>query len=211
MPFVPVADTALVECRMLYDGQRVENTLWFQNEGGPFDPGPLGDLAAIVHTWWQDHYSTLVSDLVTLSEVVATDMASETGAQVSVSASGDIGQQIGGGMPGNVSLAVSFRTTARGRSFRGRNYLVGVPTEQMVTISSVESAYAADVATEYTALIAAAVAGSFDWVVASRFSGVDGDGKPIPRTAGVVTPISNVIVVDRVLDSQRRRLPGRGQ
>jgi len=47
--------------------------------------------------------------------------------------------------------------------------------------------------------------------VASRFSGVDGDGKPIPRTAGVVTPISNVIVVDRVLDSQRRRLPGRGQ
>jgi hypothetical protein len=49
-------------------------------------------------------------------------------------------------------------------------------------------------------------------VIASRFSGVDPDtGKPIPRTAGVTTNVITVVAADLVIDSQRRRLPGRGQ
>jgi hypothetical protein len=49
------------------------------------------------------------------------------------------------------------------------------------------------------------------WVIASRFSGVDGDGKPIPRAVGVTTPVTSVVIVDGIVDSQRRRLPGRGK
>jgi len=48
-------------------------------------------------------------------------------------------------------------------------------------------------------------------VVVSRFSGVDADGHPIPRTTGVSTLVASVAIVDPVIDSQRRRLPGRGQ
>jgi hypothetical protein len=47
--------------------------------------------------------------------------------------------------------------------------------------------------------------------VASRFSGVDSNGKPIPRSEGIGTPITSVTVVDPIIDNQRRRLPGRGR
>jgi hypothetical protein len=50
-----------------------------------------------------------------------------------------------------------------------------------------------------------------DWVVVSRFSGVDAEGHPIPRAAGVVNIITAVLAVDNTVDSQRRRLPHRGQ
>jgi hypothetical protein len=44
----------------------------------------------------------------------------------------------------------------------------------------------------------------------SRYSGVDEDGRPIPRVAGETADILSVLVVDATVDSQRRRLPGRG-
>jgi len=43
-----------------------------------------------------------------------------------------------------------------------------------------------------------------DWVVVSRFH------DNAPRTAGVVSFINAATVVDATVDSQRRRLPGRG-
>ena len=49
------------------------------------------------------------------------------------------------------------------------------------------------------------------WVIVSRYSGVDGDGRPVPRVAGVTTPVTNVVAVDGTVDSMRRRLPGRGR
>jgi hypothetical protein len=44
----------------------------------------------------------------------------------------------------------------------------------------------------------------------SRFSGVDEDGRPIPRVAGISTVVLSYGVTDNNLDSQRRRLAGRG-
>jgi cation transporter-like permease len=66
--------------------------------------------------------------------------------------------------------------------------------------------------TQYTAFMDAISTAGWTWVIASRFSGVDPDtGDPIPRVAGVTTPVTNVVCTDATLDAQRRRLPGRGQ
>jgi len=47
---------------------------------------------------------------------------------------------------------------------------------------------------------------------AQGFGGVDPDtGKPIPRAEGVTTPVQSVVITDTIVDSQRRRLPGRGR
>jgi len=36
-------------------------------------------------------------------------------------------------------------------------------------------------------------------------------GKPIPRTTGIATKITSVVIVDNIVDAQRRRLPKRGK
>src|SRR3982750_628998 len=83
MPFVPVPTAALVELRMTYDDQQVENTLWFKRPGG-FDAGTLLSLNNQLTGWWVDFYSPLVSEALQLREVVCTDMSSATGPQVSL-------------------------------------------------------------------------------------------------------------------------------
>jgi hypothetical protein len=211
MPFVPVENTALVEVRMSLAEQKVENTLWVLNDSA-WDGGSLEELCSEVITWWGVHYAAITTDQVVLREVVATDQTSETAATASVSGDNAPGTQIGGTLPGNCSLAVSFRTALRGRSFRGRNYVVGIPLEEMSSINQTSGAYQALCKTAYDEFATAISTASWTWVVASRFSGVDPEtGHPIPRVAGVTTPITSVIVVDNIIDSQRRRLTGRGQ
>lgn len=210
MPFVPVANTALVETRMTWASQQVENTLWIEFPAA-ISPSDLLTLANDIDSWWETFYGPLVSDGVQLHEVVATDMTSASSGQVSVTpAIAAIGGQSSPDLPSNASLTISFRTALRGRSFRGRNYLVGL-TEDTNTGNIINDAFLALVVAAYEELLPGGSALSAgEWVVASRFSGVDTNGVPIPRVAGVTTPITTVVIVDNVIDSQRRRLPGRG-
>lgn len=210
MPFVPVPNTCLVEFRMTLDAQQVENTLWFEFAGAPTPAGMLA-MAAELQSWWETEYADLTSTATQLREVVVTDMTTISGPQVSsVPAVAAFGTQSSPPLPSNASLTVSFRTALRGRSFRGRNYLVGL-VEDANTGNNITPGFVVSVIDAYSLLLPAGGAvTSAEWVVASRFSGVDGDGVPIPRATGVTTPITSVVVVDNIIDSQRRRLPGRG-
>lgn len=209
MPFVPVANTALVEVRFSEHLQQIENTLWFEF---PTDPGSvdLEALAEAVFDWWVAELQSIVSSDVELREVTATSMTSATSpVGAFVPPTPTFGTSTSNGEPGNVTMSVSFRTALRGRSFRGRNYAIGL-TEDQVDGNSFVTGLTPLWQAAYTALIPAAVGAGWLWVVASRFSGVDGSGNPIPRAAGVTTPVTSVVVVDDHVDSQRRRLTGRG-
>lgn len=210
MPFVPVPSTALVELRMTLDLQQVENTLWFVFQD-PIDEAILTTLNNDLLGWWVDHYAPLVSQQLQLREIVCTDMSSSTGPQVTLAAPpGTVGELTVDAEPNNVSLTVSFRTANRGRSFRGRNYLVGITADVLVN-NTFTSVYVSSVTDAYAALLpAGGVLSDARWVVASRFSGIDSNGDPIPRVTGIATPITAVVVVDSIVDSQRRRLPKRG-
>ena len=211
MPFVPVENAVLVEFRMTYDGQQVENTLWFGNDSAP-TASDMATLGGALLGWWSTSLADYMVSTVVLREIVVTDMTSDTGPQVTQDGLGTTGNVEQDGMPGGTSLAVSFRTTSRGRSFRGRNYIVGIPIPQIVDISGVLDVYAAGLVDAYKAILTDVDLGNYQWVIASRFSGVDPDtGKPIPRVAGVATPVTTVLIVDQTVDSQRRRLPGRGK
>ena len=210
MPFVPVPNAALVEVRMLWDGQHVENTLWFEGSS-PLDGGSLTALAEAVGNWWITFYRTNISSAVRLVEVFASAMDTNTSPTGTfVPSTPQVGTGGSEALPNNVSLTVSFRTAARGRSNRGRNYVVGLLDDQ-VNENTVDPLILADWIAAYSELIGVATALDLTWVVASRFSGVDGDGDPIPRVTGVTTPITAVVIVDPIIDSQRRRLPGRGK
>ena len=212
MPFVPVPNSALVEVRFLNFLQHVENTLWFNRADAP-DVANLTALATAVKAWWLAQMKPLQPTSVLMNEVVATDMSSATGPQVSIPAvTGDQGVVSSPSLPNNCSLAVSFRTASRGRSFRGRNYIPAL-WEQGVDDNTVQPTIVAAIQLAYEQLIidTGIAAAGWTWGIASRFHGVDAQHKPIPRATGIFTPIVSVVIVDPTVDSARRRLPGRGR
>lgn len=210
MPFVPVENTVLVEFRYLYDSQKCENTLWFTAEEAP-TPANMTVLLGSLRSWFTSDLADFMVEDVSLSELVATDQTSNTGPQVGVDTTDLTGNVEETGNPGNVTYTVSFRTAFRGRSFRGRNYICGVPISVVENINHVLATYRSGLVAAYTNLITTVDLGVYVWSAVSRFSGVDPDTHvPIPREAGISTPITSATTVDDILDSQRRRLPGRG-
>jgi hypothetical protein len=209
MPFIPVPNGVLVEFRMTSLAQQVENTLWFITGADP-TVVTMTNLGNALETWWATEYSPLVSSGVSLREIALTSMDSITGPQVTIVPSPALaGLNLGAQMPNNISLTVSFRTALRGRSFRGRNYVVGF-VEAQIAGNEVNGVDAQNWADAYNAIPGAIAGTTYAWVVASRFSGTDANGDPIPRVTGIATPVTTALVVDTVVDSQRRRLPGRG-
>lgn len=211
MPFVPVPNVVMVEIRMLWALQKIENTLYFDFGAEPV-AGDMLALGSALLSWWGDNLAPLISTTVSLSEIVITSLVSETAPQTTTTPTTPlVGLNTSPSLPNNVSLAISFRTTTRGRSFRGRNFFPGL-TEGQVVGNEVESSVVADLILAYDVLKEPTISSLAEWVVVSRFSGVDPDtGVPIPRTTGIATHVTTVVVVDRIIDSMRRRLPGRGQ
>ena len=210
MSFIPVPEVA--ECKLIYsdDNQVCMNTLYFSFGATP-SAADLTLLAADVGAWWGSYIAPAVCNVVFLDEVIATDMGSQFGAQ------GTADPVIQGGVtteqaPNNASPCISFRTGFRGRSFRGRNYIVGLPNANL-NVNIVDFDFQDAIRSAYQRLIdktAGITNPAWDWCVVSRFSGVDTNGKPVPRTTGIFTFVSEVLFVDSVVDSQRRRLPKRG-
>jgi len=209
MPFVPVPNVLLVEPLFLQDGQRVENTLYFEKPGG-WDAAGIADWLSQVNTLITDQLMPFLANSIQFIELVARllDTASSIGLTVPITpvVTGGTG---GGSAPNSVSYTISFKTGLTGRSFRGRNYVPGIPSSQVVG-NTVNGIWRNSIIEFYLALQSAAADNGTPWVVVSRFSGVDAAGDPIPRVSGITTPIITVSTFDMTVDNQRRRLPGRG-
>lgn len=207
MPFVPVPDTAQVE--LIYDtpAGSAENTLWFHYEGaGDITEFALSTLAGQIAEWFVTEVLNLVCDEITLREVVATDMSSEI-AESGSSPVDAVGTRADAVQPQNVTMAVSFRTPNRGRSFRGRNYVIGLGEGQVtndIVGATFVTAWVDGYATipDYIPVVLGVP--QWNWVIASRRS------EGAPRTTGIFTSVTAVQVTDDFVDSQRRRLSGRG-
>jgi len=211
MPFIPVANVLETEVRMLLDNQKIENTLyWFKDVG--WEVADAVALAGDLLVWWNTFYAVPLSTQLSLREIYCTDLSSATGFTHTQPApapapTGDVDFE---SEPNQVAIAISFRTNQRGRSFRGRNFVSGLPGNGVLQ-NTVEPGTVANIVAAYNELLAVAAANGAEWSVVSRYSGVDADGDPIPRAAGISTTITSVIAVDPTVDSQRRRSPGRGQ
>lgn len=203
MPFVPAENVAQVELRQRLDDQRVENTLYFLKTV-PISIGDLETISDVMRLWWEEALAPQVSLDLTLVEVFVTDLTTDTSPTFSNSPSSPIPGEIAKeALPNNVALCVSFRTAGRGRSSRGRNYVAGLDIDSVLH-NTVDPSRVEGIANAYQDITPRLDGLLFDWVVVSRFSG------GVPRSAALVQPITSVIVVDPTVDSQRRRLPGRG-
>lgn len=189
---------------VLGSGQIANNVLHFENLGG-WTSGSLTEIAdAVAAIWGDSAFGAYVSASAIRKEVIAASL--EAGAPPSalhtVNAAGL--QTSSPVLPANVSLAIKLSTALSGRSFRGRLYH---PTlmESWVTGDIVDGGVRDGLVEQYSRFLGIyGVSTPYSWSVLSKQIHND------PRFEGVLTNVT-AVSADNVVDSQRRRLLGRGR
>lgn len=200
MPYVPFEDCVSVSVCGVYSGQRVCITLGFCK-----DTFSLGDIALLktdIEDWLGTDLVPLQNPGMTWDEIVITNLTTVSSPSYEYSIS-EVGTLNVARMPNNVAMCVTFNTDLRGRSYRGRNYIPALTTGQSTSPVEWTASAIADMLAAYAALAAAVDADGWTHVVLSRYNNLE------QRTVGVATPVTGY-AVDTSIDSQRRRLAGRG-
>lgn len=202
MAFVPFVNTCKVELIYRQDDQVMENVLHYRSLVTPAVEDMVGLAQRIVEEW-DAVIQPLTAPAVTLTMVRVTSLVSDYAPVVEyVTGLPLAGTLAGTAAPNNVTVVVKFTTLARGRSFRGRLYQVGL-TSNAFTNNTLQGAYRTSLQAAWATLLDLGTDQDWRLVVASRVSG------GVPRTEGVTTLVTGVSV-NPTLDSQRRRLPERG-
>jgi len=204
MAFQPVTNVALTRLEGVVDGQETINTLYWEISGGGINVVNLTSLVSAVGVWFNTVLAPLLSDDWSTSRVVGVDLTTQTGPEV-VAGGTTAGGVSGEANPNNVAATVTFRTAARGRSFRGRNFVPGIPGS-VVTLNTLDPTFQTDLVNAYLSLSGP---GSFlagwQWGVVSRFSA------GVLRASGLFSPITSVDMVGNVVRSMRSREVGHGK
>jgi len=190
---------------MRLDDQEIVNTMWFTYFAG-FDLALLQQLAEELAALWEAEIMPALSFNLTLVAVTATDQETST----SPSYVHVVSPAVGGGQAqesasNNVAACVTFLTAQRGRGGRGRNYLAGIP-EDSLDQNTLSPTFMSAIISGYEAIGTALAALSFNHAIVS----FQQEGAPA-FTGGVPKLVTGYRFADNVVDSQRRRLPGRGQ
>lgn len=205
MPFIPALNVAQCSLRYTCAGPQVENTLYFRFVSDP-DTGDLQNLADYLVTWRDQFLKPIQGAHCFFREVYAASLTTAFSPTVTAAVPTPVPGTYGGTpLPNNATIAVSFRTAGRGRSSRGRNYAVGLTETALSSLlgQNVQPLYAASLITAYSEFFVNLPTG-WSWVVISRT--VNG----LPRADALVQTVTDVVLTDTTIDSQRRRLPGRG-
>jgi len=193
----PVLPTAYkVEVKGIYFSQLVEN-VWYCQGPDPFDASVANTIAGI----FQTAYATIqlgLSQDYGITEIAVSNLAgTSSGSYALAITPPQTGGRVQDGLPGNVAFCVSLKTALSGRQFRGRKYFCGLG-EGDVTGNLFDATQAGQILTGCTDLMNALnVSGS----PLSVFS----------PTGLTLVPVTSVTAVDFFVDSQRRRLTGRGR
>lgn len=202
MAFIPLPNSIQVCWHFLWASQKVQFCLVVKNDAGDPDVTDLSAAANVAADFWANQLASDLSSGISCTETVATDMTQESGQQVKV-AVGTAGIVANNSVPNNVAGVISLRTAKRGRSYRGRIYVPGIPHDQLATSTTLAGTITTNLLSHFGTLFTAFANGGFTPVVASR------------RHNGVTTNPAHLesittLVMDSFVDSQRRRLFGRG-
>jgi hypothetical protein len=193
----PVFPTAYkVEVFGQYFGQLVEN-VWYCQGPDPFDPSIALGIAAIFQTNYANIANGLSQD-ISFTQIDVQNLGGvATGTATLVISPPQAGSVIQDGMPGNVAFCVSLRTALAGRRFRGRKYFSGLG-EGDVTGNTLDTTAAGNILSGCGTLLADLATNGTPLSVFSP-------------TGLTLVPVTSISSVDFFVDSQRRRLTGRGR
>jgi hypothetical protein len=205
MPFVPAE--GVITAQMIYerDGQRLENVLNFDVPDSTMEATGQ-ELGENLVTWFDTFVKPLLATNISLVRIDLNDASDEHGFAITYTDGLPIQGTLSGSAdaPNNVTVAVKQTTAGRGRAYRGRSFFPALVSAQYAQNTLTEAAANAIQAAWEELISLPMTAGSAKLSVISKWIG---------GVARVVALVSNVVAifVDRTLDSQRRRLPGRGQ
>jgi hypothetical protein len=201
-PFVPAPNMVRTSLVFLLDGQIVVNTFNFR-----FNTQPtiieMGNLNTAMQTWYNASYKPVCPSSAVLNQINTIGLWSQSAPGVLLPVSPGIAGTSTPALPANGTYCSSIRTLSRGRNFRGRSYLPGLPQTALSGISSVTSGFAGNIQTAIAQLMTPANVANFAFVIISRWLNNVARGTALDT---LVTAITG----DLTTDSQRRRLPGRG-
>lgn len=206
MPFVPTPNCVQAELIYEFQGQVCENVLHYVKES-PWDTDTMAELAEQLKDAWVTYIKPQVSAQLYVTEIKITDLSSQTGPVVNYGTGLPVnGAQTGSPpLPNNVAIVFTKRTLLRGRSYRGRIYHCGL-VESQVTANNVEATPLAALNAGWANFIGISLPVAGTEALLTVLSLVE-DGNA--RTTGVATLVTS-LTSDGVVDSQRRRLPRRG-
>lgn len=205
MPPLNIPGGVKIAMHFTYLNQKVENVYHVMNNLPNPGEVQLHLIANTFKNWWTTEMRGLCSNQLTLREVTAGETVPGGVAVLETDGLPNSGNSSDNPMPGNVTLAVKWGTGLAGRSFRGRTYHLGMTIGQcqgdQVTTAALTAIQAA-----YNALRTALD----NALVGVEFSVLSTQHNKAWRDPAIMTPITG-LAIDPDLDSQRRRLAGRGQ
>lgn len=202
MAFIPAPNTVRLCLQFVWASQTVEICMAFLKNAAVTDPD-MAALTAAMEAWRQSDLRTVQSAEITANQWVATLLTTATSSVLITPITVNrIGTVAGISVSNNVTLATTFQTALRGRSYRGRAYTPGLPQSQVLDSLSFSSAFVANVTSAYAAIPAALPVG-WTHVVASY------QNNNVARSTAARTPVT-AYRTETNIDSQRRRLFGRG-
>lgn len=203
MAFQPAPNCVGVEIRCDLFGERVENTLNFELPGTP-TASEVQEIAEQIEGWFVTSLLPGLSNQLFYVETYARSLHSASAPEFTANTNaGDPGGQTSPGLPANVTWCVKFLTGLTGRSYRGRNYMVGLCENQVVG-NTFDSTAAANFVAAYEDILTIQAGFDWVWIVLSR------QQNNVVLTNAVGAPVIGVGYTDLFIDSQRRRLSGRG-
>lgn len=200
MAFIPALNTAqAVIAYISANGEEAKNVLHFQRSTGPITEVQMDGLRDLLFAWLDTYWAGAASaqwqtDLITLRDMTVQDGMIK---QYVVTVNGLDG---GPAMNAATTVAMSFRTGLAGPSRRGRAYHVGLRKDGVVG-STLTSAESTALINAWSGLPVELDGSGWTWVVASYRSG------GAPRATALLTPITNVILTDPIVDSMDSRKP----
>lgn len=203
MAFQRVPNTVQVDAIFSLFGQNVENVFHIQWPGG-VDAVAIADSATAVRDWVEASYLPLLSNQIQFLRCEALNLDIDNGGtSVAFATGAGTGGTASASLPGGSAFCVSLRTAQSGRNHRGRKYVMGIP-EAGRSGNQVTGAYRTQMESAFADLINDIQSVNAVLVVVSRFL------NNVLRLEAIVTEVIAIVASDTNIDSQRRRLTGRG-
>lgn len=203
MPFQSVPNTAEVVIEGELDGEQAVNT-HYAKFASAYTQDDLNALASAVDDWVGAVWLPLMPTNYHYTRTVARGLTSEIDMEAednTFSGSGTGGVNSGAN---NQTLSVKRRSAFTGRGARGRIFVPGIYDGAKADDNHVAAGFVTAIETALNGLTD--VMGDVDWlaVIVHRVAG------GVPLATAVTFTLVEWVVVNTVIDSMRRRLPGRG-
>jgi hypothetical protein len=190
------------------EGQIMQNvTHWVRGAEVAWTPVAMGMLAGQYADAWNSNLQALTRADYVMSSITVTQQAADGFQIVSTVGLPQSGSATGDALPLNVAACITLAGERAGKAGRGR-YFHGGLVEATTVGSRFTPAFVLAANTAFAAmteLVDEDGGGMFHLAVYSTMF------NKVPRPAGLATKVHSAFLRDDIVDSQRRRLPGRGR